>query len=63
MLKSAVSGRLFSAKLLSMPDARLPRGELGTIDDVASAVHYLASDHANMASGSILVIDGGWTTV
>ena len=43
--------------------ARIPRGELGTIDDVASAVHYLASDHANMASGSILVIDGGWTTV
>lgn len=43
--------------------ARIPRGELGTIDDVASAVHYLASDHANMASGTILVIDGGWTTV
>lgn len=43
--------------------ARIPRGELGTIDDVASAVHYLASDHAGMASGTILVIDGGWTTV
>ena len=49
----------FRASVLS----RIPRGELGTIDDVASAVHYLASDHANMASGSILVIDGGWTTV
>lgn len=49
----------FRASVLS----RIPRGELGTIDDVASAVHYLASDHAGMASGSILVIDGGWTTV
>ncbi len=49
----------FRASVLS----RIPRGELGTIDDVASAVHYLASDHANMASGTILVIDGGWTTV
>lgn len=43
--------------------ARIPRGTLGTIDDVASAVHYLASGHADMASGSILVIDGGWTSV
>ena len=43
--------------------ARIPRGQLGTIDDVASAVHYLASGHADMASGSILVIDGGWTSV
>ena len=32
----------FRASVLS----RIPRGELGTIDDVASAVHYLASDHA-----------------
>jgi len=43
--------------------ARIPRGELGTIDDIASAVHYLVSGHADMASGSILVIDGGWTSV
>ncbi|MBR1893813.1 MAG: SDR family oxidoreductase, partial [Bacteroidales bacterium] len=49
----------FRASVLS----RIPRGELGTIDDVASAVHYLASDHANMASGTILFIDGGWTSV
>lgn len=43
--------------------ARIPRGRLGTINDIASAVHYLASDNADMASGSILVIDGGWTIV
>lgn len=43
--------------------ARIPRGRLGTIDDIASAVHYLASDHADMANGSTLVIDGGWTIV
>ncbi|MCR5371095.1 MAG: SDR family oxidoreductase [Clostridium sp.] len=49
----------FRASVLS----RIPRGELGTIGDVAAAVHYLASDCANMASGTILVIDGGWTTV
>lgn len=49
----------FRASVLS----KIPRGRLGTVQDVASAVHYLASDCADMASGSILVIDGGWTTV
>lgn len=49
----------FRASVLS----RIPVGRLGTIDDIASAVHYLASDHAGMASGAVLVIDGGWTSV
>lgn len=43
--------------------SRIPRGRLGTIDDIANAVHYLASDGADMASGAVLVIDGGWTIV
>lgn len=43
--------------------ARIPRGRLGKIDDIASAIHYLSSDEADMANGSILVIDGGWTIV
>lgn len=49
----------FRAGVLS----RIPGGRLGTIDDVASACHYLASDHAEMANGHVLVIDGGWTIV
>lgn len=43
--------------------ARIPRGRLGTIDDIGAAVQYLASDHADMASGAVLFIDGGWTIV
>ena len=39
------------------------RGRLGSIEDIGSAVHYLASDNADMASGHVLVIDGGWTIV
>lgn len=49
----------FQASVLS----RIPRGRLGTIEDIANAVHYLASDQADMANGSVLVIDGGWTIV
>ncbi len=42
---------------------RIPRGRLGTIEDIGAAVQYLCSDHADMASGAILFIDGGWTIV
>lgn len=49
----------FRASVLS----RIPKGRLGTIEDIGSAVHYLASDNAEMASGHVLVIDGGWTIV
>lgn len=58
-----------TAERLDQPDfrasvlSRIPRGRLGTIEDIGSAVHYLASDNADMASGHVLVIDGGWTIV
>lgn len=41
--------------------ARHPLGHLGEPDDVAYAVLYLASDEAKFATGSQLVIDGGYT--
>ncbi len=40
---------------------RLPIGHVGTIDDVAGAVIYLASPAGAMVSGHILLVDGGWT--
>jgi 2-keto-3-deoxy-L-fuconate dehydrogenase len=41
--------------------ARQPMGRLGTTDEVARAVLYLASDDAAFVTGSGLVIDGGLT--
>ena len=38
-----------------------PIGHLGTPEDVACAVLYLASDESMFATGSELVIDGGYT--
>jgi NAD(P)-dependent dehydrogenase (short-subunit alcohol dehydrogenase family) len=55
--------RLDTPEFLEATLAKIPRGRLGTIADVASAVHYLASDEADMANGEVLVIDGGWTIV
>ncbi len=39
----------------------VPLGRIGTVDDVAYAVLYLASDESAFMTGSELVIDGGMT--
>jgi 2-keto-3-deoxy-L-fuconate dehydrogenase len=41
--------------------ARQPMGRLGTTDEVAQAVLYLASDAAAFVTGTALIIDGGLT--
>ncbi len=41
--------------------AQIPVGRIGTTDDVAAAVIYLASEAAGLVTGSILPVDGGWT--
>ena len=38
-----------------------PIGRLGTPDEVAGAVSWLASDDASFAVGAALVVDGGYT--
>ena len=40
--------------------ARQPMGRLGTPEEVASLVAYLASDEAAFNTGQCHVIDGGW---
>jgi len=38
---------------------RTPMGRMGSSDDVAGAVHFLASDEAGFVTGQVLVVDGG----
>src|SRR5687767_13346461 len=38
----------------------VPAGRRGTVEDIASAVCYLASDEAGYITGHAMVVDGGW---
>jgi NAD(P)-dependent dehydrogenase (short-subunit alcohol dehydrogenase family) len=41
--------------------ARQPMGRLGTPEEVAAAILYLATDQSAFATGSVLTLDGGLT--
>ncbi len=43
--------------------SKIPVGRFAMIEDIAAAVQYLASDVGQMANGSTLMVDGGWTAV
>ncbi len=40
--------------------SRIPLGKIGKPEDVAGAVLYLASDSADLVTGSSILVDGGW---
>jgi NAD(P)-dependent dehydrogenase (short-subunit alcohol dehydrogenase family) len=41
--------------------ARIPLGRVGSTMDVAAAVLYLVSPAADLVTGSVVTVDGGWT--
>ncbi|WP_175804743.1 SDR family oxidoreductase [Burkholderia ambifaria] len=42
--------------------ARQPMGRIGTADEVAALVLYLASDESSFTTGAVHLIDGGWSS-
>jgi NAD(P)-dependent dehydrogenase (short-subunit alcohol dehydrogenase family) len=53
--------RLDRPEFLADVVSKIPVGRVASVADVAGAVLYLASPAAAMVTGSVLVVDGGWT--
>ena len=48
-----------SAELRAQFKATVPLGQFATVDDVANATLFLASDEASFLTGNVLEVDGG----
>jgi len=53
----------FADKVLSSMDKIIPLKRMGTADDIAAAVVFLASDEAEFITGQVLSVSGGLTMV
>lgn len=51
----AANGQAF----LNSAAAGIPLGRLGTVDDIANSVMFLASEYASYVTGQTIVVDGG----
>lgn len=56
MLRNTVT----SAGALSAATAAIPLGRIGTVDDVAAAVGFLASEQGAYITGSVIDVNGGY---
>lgn len=57
MTKPFFENQTFKADVLS----RIKLGRLGTLEEVAAGIVFLACDAAALMTGTALVMDGGWT--
>ncbi|WP_227935995.1 elongation factor P 5-aminopentanone reductase [Alkalihalobacillus deserti] len=56
----AIRTNMLDSEDLELLKAEIPANVLGTTDDVANAVVFLASDKANYINGQILSVNGAW---
>jgi len=55
--------RLEQPQLRAQVVARIPQGDVGTVEDVAAAVAFLAGPDARYLHGSTLVVDGAYSSL
>ena len=60
-MTAAISDVLGAARFERRVEKTVPLRRLGDADDIAEAIVFLAGEQSRFATGSSLVIDGGWT--
>ena len=58
--QATASGRA-EAEVLAEFEGRQPMGRLGRPEEIAALAVYLASDESAFTTGTVSVVDGGWT--
>ena len=56
-----MNARAYTAEVRRTYEERIPLGRIGTAEDIAGAVLFLATDAARYVTGHELVVDGGLT--
>ena len=59
MTKKFLKNKKFKNDMLK----NIPMGKFAELNDVATAVTFLASDASSMITGTSLLVDGGWTAI
>lgn len=59
LIDTKMNGELSSDDLRAVVD-EIPTGRMGTPDDAAAAVMFLASDESAYITGQVIRVDGGW---
>lgn len=61
MLSGMLEGEGLTAKVMGGTIRAIPKGRLGTVDEIAEAVAYLVGPHSGFTTGQVLSVSGGLT--